>query len=425
MKRYDMVIIGAGAAGLFLGSIIDCKSAGLKVLIIEGTPNPGTKLLISGSGKCNLTNSINIKDFISHYNPEAKKIRNVLYRFSNLHLIDFFKALNVELTEDDDGKVFPKSFDSKEIRNVLLNKIQNNGIDIIFSHKVYDIEKSKDDYIIRSKAESEDLIVCASYLVIATGGMSYPNTGSDGSMFSVLEKLGIKIKKPQPALTPIFIKDYPFSSLSGMSFKNAGLIIHHKSLDKQKTSGKNSAKIKASGDLLFTHKNISGPVILNNSRYIEANDKIQINFLFPLKEDEVFKILSENLTGKGAMLFSLLTDSLHLPKRFVKLLSEITQIENCDGYNIKKSTLRMLAHKLTNWEFTVETPQNFSQAMATKGGVCLSQIKLPSFESVDLSGLYFIGEVLDVDGDTGGFNLQFAYSSAQSAWADIKQKIKI
>lgn len=438
MEKYNIVIVGAGSSGLFLGSLMNFKNKKLKILIIEGTAHIGTKLLISGSGQCNLTNTLNIKEFPSHYNPEAKKIRSILYKFSNTHMMSYLESLGLKLVIRPDGKVFPKSLKSSQVKETLLKEIKKNNIEIITSCKVLDfsiIENSKSPtYVLKcsllnndevpehkrpsKKDDKKEILIETEKLVLATGGMSYPKTGSDGSIFSTLSELGLEIKTPKPSLSPVFVMDYPFSKLSGISFKDVGLTIQ---ASKPMGNCNRKSKIFTTGDLLFTHKNLSGPVILNNSRYMETNDELSINFLYPMNEDEVFQLLSQQLLGKSTTLISSLVHGLKLPKRFSEEVLTVLNFKKISGHDLKKSTLRVLAKQLTNWHFKVETVQGFSQAMATNGGVKLSEINIPSFEAKAFKGLYFIGEMLDVDGDTGGFNLQFAYSSAQSLFTNLKE----
>lgn len=399
---YDCIVIGAGAAGLFLAASTKKKINGL---IFEKTTRAGTKLLMSGSGQCNITHAGSIKDFITRYGENGKKIRTCLYRYSNLHLTDFLENHGVRTITREDGKVFPASMDAREILDMLMGLSRENGFRIKYDSPVkhiamipagapgglpdsdiWQIETDKDPFLTKK-------------VVIASGGCSYPSTGSDGSLFRVLrEDLGLGITKLRPALSPVIIADYPYEQLSGISFDPAGVTIMR--------DGKVTAK--NSDALLLTHRDLSGPAILNISKYVLPEDSIMIDYIYPVTYEQVASDLKKDLSGPGRDPASVITGRYGLPKRFCQLL--------VSRYG---SSPKKLAHALTGERFTVKDVAGFGKAMATSGGIDMKEIKTSTMELKKHPGIYAIGEVCDIDGETGGYNLQFAYSSARAAAAAI------
>lgn len=394
--KYDAIIIGAGAAGLF------CAASGKvnKGLILDGSGAPGRKLLISGAGQCNLTHGGSIKDFIDCYGPAGKKIRSALYRASNLKMMEFFSSHGIPLIEREDGKVFPESMKASSVLNSLMHISSENGWKLKTGCPAQSIkiiptdDGQKKRFMINGCYETEKLI-------IACGGCSVPSTGSDGSIFPILEGLGLEIITPKPALVPLTVQEYPYNRLSGISFKNALVTVDGH---------------KRTGDVLFTHSNFSGPAILDLSRYAKPGSTLVINYLGKEKELEVSS--TEHRTVP-----TWLADSLQLPKRFVEIVLERAGIEPSQKANqLSKKQKKTIAGLLMRDTFSVSGTTGFRNAMVTSGGVNLNEMDLKTFEVKKIPGLYIIGETLDVDGDTGGYNLQFAFSSAVCAAASMEQQ---
>ncbi len=562
---YETIVIGGGAAGLFFGA---AAPAGRDILILEKTKQTGTKLLMSGSGQCNLTHCGSIKEFLLCYGKNGNKIRTCLYRHSNLMLCRFMEGLGVSLIEREDGKIFPRSMDAREVRGALLAACARNGVTIRTQAEVTAIcalpqrnagncgskqtnrfrsqapdatafdarddaadtsftpaaasgTQSKDDAAdismqpactdkdvpkgickaiavqqiaaaspnadVRSAAPPRCANATASdtndagsgaqadgdpapcekaqsacapdfgagfvltladgtrlacrNLVIAAGGASYPTTGSDGTLLDILALappagLGIPIVPPRPALTPVFIENYPFADLAGISLRDIELKIFSKpqeNLCGEQTrsmtaeaapmfSKKNKKQTKpqsAVGDLLLTHKNLSGPVILNHAREISAGTRLAINFVFPYTVDTVISRLKADFSGCRSMISAYIGEQYHLPKRFVAKILHLISLTDKPLAAISGSQMRALSEALAAWSCTVSGTGGFREAMATAGGVSLDAVNLSSMECRDYPGLFFAGEMLDIDGDTGGYNLQFAYASAMAALTKI------
>ncbi len=254
-----------------------------------------------------------------------------------------------------------------------------------------------------------------SNLVVAAGGASYPTTGSDGSLLQVLRrdlpKLGVTPLRP--ALTPVFVENYPFAALSGMGFHDVEIKIFE-------SKTKKSRKLPhPCGDLLLTHKNFSGPVILNNSRYIFAGCGLEINFVFPYTVTDMISQMKRDFPKNHRRISTYIGETYVLPKKFVAEVLAHAGIEDKPASGLSGKEITQAAERFARARFSVSGTGGFGTAMATAGGVSLDSVSLSDMQSKPYPGLYFIGEVLDIDGDTGGYNLQLAYSTARTAAENI------
>lgn len=399
---YDVIIAEGGAAGLFCAANTKLKGKGL---IIEGSKHPGLKLVMAGSGQCNFTHGGDIRDFADRYGKNGRKIRGILYKFNNVSTCEFFEEHGVKTVERDDGKVFPASFDGKEIRALLLDLARENGFEIRTEEKVTNIAVCREGYRIATAS----MTYRCRRLVIATGGKSYPQTGSDGSMFKILESLDsppLVINELRPALVPIYTADYMYGNLAGISVE---------------AEIKTDKKTKMRGRLLFTHRNFSGPLILDFSRYLKEGMGFELDYV-----PNGFKCGEHISTdGQNRSMGNFLADICDIPKAFADILVDkaIGEKGACGkkassfaGGEIKKIETLVRGDK-----FTVSGTAGFGKAMATAGGVDISEVATRSMEAKKYPGLYFIGEVLDIDGDTGGYNIQFAFSTGRTAARHISQ----
>lgn len=397
------IVVGSGAAGLFFGAAAPA-SAGRDILILEKTDKIGTKLLMAGSGHCNLTHAGSIKEFLLCYGKNGSRIRTCLYRHNNLEYVRFIENLGVPCSEREDGKIFPVSMDGRDVLKALLRATSDNQVTIMKSSPVTAVRVLPEGFEVST--ESGTTFECTN-LVIAAGGASYPTTGSDGSMLRILERdLGVTTEKLRPALAPVYVQNYPFSELSGISFKNAGLKVY---------SGGGNKIHESSGDLLLTHKSFSGPLMLNSCRYISTGDRIDINFTSSHTARELASRIKEVFSGNSRTLAAFLSEEYDLPKRFTVKVLEPVGLSDKKLSSLTGADINTVSRAFTVAEFSVSGTGSFREAMATCGGVSLDDVNLSMMESKSHKGLYFIGEVLDIDGDTGGYNLQFAYSSARTA----------
>ncbi len=427
---YDCIIVGAGAAGLFAGARFDMAATGL---ILEKTGRAGTKLLMSGGGQCNITHAGSIKDFIDRYGKKGGRIRSCLYKHNNLELMAFLEENGIPtVTQEEDGRVFPASGKAQDIRDLLVRKSQENGFEIAYGQEVTGIcwipaeeigdGQSHDSHsasawdpclsdpgtstsATRPGDPSQDIPACwelttskttfrARTVILASGGCSYPKTGSDGQLFSVLQRdLNLEITPLQPALTPIRVQNYPYAELAGISFADCRIRL----LRAQKKIA------ETNGGLLFTHRDFSGPAILNLSKEAQPGDTLVIDYL-SAPQDETASRLQKAVEKSHAELPAILTNTFGLPKRFSHLL--VSRI----GHSTKA-----LAAALTGDRFTITSLSGFEKAMVTSGGIDLAQIDLKTMALKHHPGLFVCGEMLDIDGSTGGYNLQFAYASGCTA----------
>lgn len=474
-KYYDIIVIGAGAGGLFFGAACsDFK----RVLILEKTKKAGTKLLMSGSGQCNVTHGGSIKEFLSCYGSNGKKIRSCLYKHNNIELCRFLSELGVESYEREDGKIFPLSMEAEEVRSALLAACAKNGVEIRYGSAVTEIEAvptciselgvdspaalscgspsrsvgmvidgSADHAVSDTPSEasagvsdgtpytdfkgvptdrlrylvrtgSGEVFACR-HLVVAAGGASYPTTGSDGSLLEALTRdlPELAVVPLRPALVPVFVEGYPFAELSGISFRNVQIKIYPNS----KFTGSPLDLPSPVGDLLLTHKNLSGPVILNNSRYLQNGFGLEINFVFPYNDIDMLSQLKADFSQNRRILSAYIAEKYTLPKKFTAAVLKLADISDKPAAQLSGKEISRICDAFAKMRFSASGTAGYRQAMATAGGISLDDINTAEMQSKKYPGLYFIGEVSDIDGDTGGYNLQFAYSSARAVIDSISK----
>ncbi|OAA29343.1 hypothetical protein AT15_02155 [Kosmotoga arenicorallina S304] len=394
MQRYDLIIIGAGPAGLF--AAISAASCNLSVLVLEKKENPGKKLLISGSGKCNFTHTGTPEELILHYYEGNRFVKPAIYAFDNKSLIEYFRKMGIPSVVTENGKVFPATFRASDVLNALVENTKRRGAKIRERCPVIGVKKSAEGFVVKTTTG----IYESRTLLIATGGKSYPWTGSEGDGYLIAETLGHDIVNPEPALTPLFVEGFPLRNLSGLSFKSARVSLLR---DGKKV-------IERTEPLLITHKGFSGPAILHLSRDAQRGDEILVNFLDVASEelencllDQKHKLVRRRLREFGYPL-SLIDKAMQICKVLPKRkLSELP-----------KAKRKCLIKTLTAYRERINKA-GFQLAMVTKGGISLREVNPKTMESRKIRGLYFAGEVLNIDGETGGYNIQFAFSSAYLA----------
>ncbi len=414
---------------------------------------------MSGAGQCNITHGGSIKDFLTHYGDGGKRLRTLLYRHNNLELVDFMQELGVRCAEREDGKVFPSSLSAAEVRRALLRRCEENGVEIKTCSEVVEVLPISRDAVLGERGAGSAASFTAgtcktgnsaaaggaagsgagglcdagasgarfrlltsggesytcSNLVVAAGGASYPATGSDGSLLQVLRRdlpeLGVTPLRP--ALSPVFVENYPFGDLSGIGFHNVEIKIFE---------SKTKKRVKLAhpcGDLLLTRKNFSGPVILNNSRHIFAGYGLEINFVFPYTVSDMISQMKRDFPKNHRKISTYIGEKYLLPKKFVAEVLKCAGVEDKPAAGLSGKEITQAAESFAMARFSVSGLGGFSVAMATAGGISLDFLSLSDMQSKQYPGLYFIGEVLDVDGDTGGYNLQLAYSTARAAAENV------
>ncbi|WP_167848906.1 NAD(P)/FAD-dependent oxidoreductase [Geotoga petraea] len=387
-----MIVIGTGPAGLFAAANIKNK----KVLILEKNKEIGKKLLVSGTGQCNLTHDGKIYEFFDKYGDKKNYMKKILKRFTNDEAINFFEERGLEFIKDKNGKYFPKSLKAKDVLNILIDEISKKGHEIKTDSKVVKIAKG-DNFRVFTKEEEYN----SKAVLITTGGKSYPRLGTSGDGYKFAEYFGHSVVRPKPALTPVKIKNFNLQVLSGTSFKEA----------KVKIKGKD---VENTDDLLITHLGFSGPAIIDFSRYIDNNDVLQVSFL-NFKNKEVFRedFWSKLKKYQNETIFSVLK-KYDLTKKFIlKMLNDLSISEKSFCGNINKDNRNNIVDYLIDHEYYVDELFGYDQAMVTAGGIDLKEIDVKTMMSKKVDGLFFAGEVLDVDGNTGGYNIQFALTTGK------------
>ncbi|MDD4661681.1 MAG: NAD(P)/FAD-dependent oxidoreductase [Candidatus Pacebacteria bacterium] len=393
MLKYDLCIIGGGPAGIM--AAIASGERNKKVVLIEKNDEIGKKLLLTGGGRCNLTyKGLTNKEFVSRFGKQGDFLLSSLSSFGVEELIDFFNKRGLALKVED-NKVYPKSEKAKDVLNFFKNELKKNNVTIITNAEVRDF-LFKDKKIEKVLLNTNEEIFADNFL-IATGGKSYPNVNSNFNGYAFSKKMGHKVTSLTPALTPIETKEKWVSVLKGVSLRNVSI-----KLNKEK---------EVVGDLLFTHFGLSGPVILNLSQRIKTKDKIFID-LFPNKkieelEKEFLDLFDKNIKKT---IYNILSDVIPLKLAAVILnFSGINKEEICR--NINKEQRKKLIKNIKNIEFNVIGLLGFEKAMVTKGGISLKEIDSKTLKSKLVSNLYFAGEVIDLNGESGGFNLQMCFTT--------------
>ncbi|HZK29794.1 MAG TPA: NAD(P)/FAD-dependent oxidoreductase [Methanoregula sp.] len=410
MDQYDVVVIGAGPAGLFCA--LQAGMPGHRILLLEKNKKPGEKLLLSGSGQCNITHDGEIREFLSHYGDQGNQVKPALFGFSNRDLIAFFNEHGLPLISENNDKVFPQTRRSADVLSLLVHECRERGVILKCNEPVHRVNRTTQGFEITSTDASYN----GRMVVITTGGMSYPQTGSTGDGYRFSEALGQPLIRTAPALTPLKIRNYPFSALSGISFESMRFTIWR--------SGVKIADRK--GDVLFTHTGLSGPGILDASRNIQAEDEIRLSFVGPLKREEFAADLKKRAEENRNWQLGTLLAAYPIPERLNRkllLLSKIPPDLKCAHFSTLQRS-KLIAN-CTEFSLIVSELGGFSIAMATRGGVALDGLNMKTMESRIIPGLYFAGEVLDIDGDTGGYNLQAAFSTGFLAAQNIIKNWKI
>lgn len=391
MIETDVCIIGAGAAGLM--AACTAAASGKNVVVVESNSAAGRKLLLTGGGRCNLTHthSGGIDEFIREYKPFDKFVRHCIHTFPPEKLRNFFAQRCLETIAEQNGCVFPKTNRSSDVCRVLTEEIKKPNVKIFYGTKINSITKIDIFFTI----ESDKFTISAKSLIIATGGVSWPQTGSDGSGYEFAKSLGHKIIVPQACLVPLLSKEN-FKSLAGVSVQNV--------LISSKIAGK---KITSCGAMIFTHTGIGGPAVLDFSRTVcehLKNLKISIDFLPDISVEpldlELAKLFAENQNKTAASVLY-----RFLPKALAERIAENKSSQ------IDKKTRKDIIGKLKSFPLTITGSEPIEKATITRGGVDTAEIDSKTMESKICRGLFFAGEIINVDAPCGGYNLQFAFSS--------------
>ncbi len=402
MEKYDVIVVGAGPAGLLAAG--RAAELGGRVLVLEKMRQEGRKLLITGKGRCNITNNAPISDFITHVFPNGKFLRNAFSHFFSTEIIDLLNKYGVETTLERGGRYFPTSNKASDVLKGLLKWVKKQGVKIQCNRRVEKLIV-KDKIIIGIQANGQKYM--ASKIILATGGKSYPATGSNGEGYELAKTVGHKIETVRPALVPLEIEGNYIEKLKGLNLRNI-----------RSTVWINGKKVVDHfGEMSFTEFGISGPIILTQSRLIvdELRNKNKVELSVDLKpaldDKKLDNRLIRDLNEYGKLKINEVFRKW-MPAALVDVFIEKIGLDKDKVCNqIAGSTRKRIKYLLKNFPVKVVNFRPFKEAIITAGGIPTQEISPKTMESKLISGLYFVGEIIDLDAETGGYNLQIAYST--------------
>ncbi|MFW2488883.1 NAD(P)/FAD-dependent oxidoreductase [Clostridium chromiireducens] len=402
-----VIVIGAGPAGM-MAALQAAKKH--EVILLDGNERIGKKLFITGKGRCNVTNAKDISEFFEYIPGNPHFLYSSLYSFTNDDTMNFFEGEGIKLKVERGDRVFPESDKSSDIIRGLSNALSRTNVKIRLNSRVTNI-KYKNRIITDIEINNEEFL-SGDYFIIATGGASYPLTGSRGEGQKFAEKLGHNIISLTPALVPIEIKDGKTKDLMGLSLKNVEVAIKE-----------NNKKVvyKNFGEMLFTHFGVSGPLILSGSRFIEKgkNYGLHIDLKPALNIGELDKRIQKDFSKNLNKDFKNSLDEL-LPQKLIPIIIEASGIlENKKVNEITKEERKNLVKVIKDLSYDIKGLRPIDEAIVTAGGVDIKEIDPSTLKSRMIDNLSFAGEVMDVDAFTGGYNVQIAFSTGFIAGSNI------
>ncbi len=398
-----VIVVGGGPAGI-MASLTAAKTN--EVVLIERNSKIGRKLKLTGGGRCNITNNRDIEDFFPKVVTNSKFLYSAFYSFSNLDLLSYFRKKNLKYKVEYDQKVFTESDKADEVIELFEQDLSKNGVRVLYKTMVDDLIIK--DGVIKGIVTANGKEIFADKVIITTGGKSHPGTGSDGSMHEVLRKHGHTINDFYPALIPLVIKEEFVKNLKGIAMKEVVL-----------TSKIKKKKFKQTGDMIFTHFGISGPGVLKLSSYLNktiANGEeveVTLDFLENTSKEEISKMIRSNPNKN-------IINNLKglLPQNFIKEILDVLGLSETKANELKKEDEQKIISYIKEMKLTARDLLTINAAQVTSGGVSVKEINSSTMESKLIKNLYFAGEVMDVDAETGGYNLQIAFSTGFLAGSD-------
>lgn len=397
-----------------------------EVIILEKMDMLGKKLLITGKGRCNITSSLPMEEFMNYIPGNSMFLYSSFHHFDNQDMIQLLKEEKVEVKEERGNRIFPVSDRARDVQEALLRRLKKLHVKIKTNIKVKHII-AEDGHVTKVVCDTngEEFTITADKVILATGGKSYPGTGSTGEGYRLAEELGHHITKIRPSLVPLeaSTKDLKVcKKMQGLSLRNVGI--------KLKDMKKGKIIYDDFGEMLFTHFGVSGPTILSGSAYIlrypnieelleEGNIKLIIDLKPALSEEKLHERILRDFGENRNKVFSNSLNKL-LPKKMIDVIVELSRISADKKVNeITKKERENLVYVLKNFEVTICNFGNIETAIITSGGINIKEINPKTMESKLIKGLFFAGEIIDVDAYTGGFNLQIAYSTGYTAGMEI------
>ena len=397
---------------------IEAAARGCQVLLLDRNEKAGKKVFITGKGRCNVTNACDTSDLFSNIISNEKFLYSAIYQFDNHQVMDFFEKEGCPLKVERGSRVFPVSDHSSDVIKVLLMKMNSLGVKIRYHALVEDLIIDENQTIRGVVLEKGERIF-ADKVILATGGLSYSPTGSDGKMLYILEKHGHKIVEPKPALVPFEIKEDLGSRLQGLALKNVVLTVK---------DGKKEL-FKGMGEMLFTHFGISGPLVLSaSSYYVKKAYKKEVTAILDLKpaldEEQLDKRILRDFEENKNRLFKNSLDKL-LPAKLIPVIIDYSGIHPEKKINeIVREERKRLVQLLKHLEMNITGTRSFREAIITQGGLSVKEVNPSTMESKKIQGLYLAGEMLDIDAVTGGYNIQLAWSTGHLAGESAALKVK-
>lgn len=408
--KYDVAIIGGGPAGMIASG--RAGELGSRAILIEKNKSLGVKLLMTGKGRCNITNKAgDLKEIIKRFGKDGRFLFSVFSRFGVDEVINFFKKNNLKIKIEKDGRVFPASDKAQDVLNALINYLKKSQVEIRTNSEVKEIIKKGNKIEKIILANNEELV--ADNFIICTGGESYPITGSNGDGYKWARKLGHTIIKPLPALTPIIIKEKYVKELEGLSLKDVEIGIYKK--------GK---KIDYRfGEAIFTARGMSGPIILDMSKKIgeELSSELRMKIDFKPELDflELDKKLQNDFQKNSNKLLKNSFNGL-LSKKLVPIIIRLSGVSPDKKVNsITKEERKKILHLIKEFGLGIKGLEGFSKAIITSGGIELGEVDQKTMKSKLIDNLYFTGEILNLDGPTGGYNLQVCWATGYVAGESV------
>lgn len=405
--KYDVIVIGGGPSGMIAAGT--AGSRGKKVLLIEKNEKLGKKLYITGKGRCNVTNAAELDEFMKNIPHNSKFLYSAFQNFSNEDLIQLLSSLGLRTKLERGNRVFPESDKSSDVIKALEKYMGKNNVTVMLNQCAASVV-TKENRITGVRLNNEKIIESSS-VIICTGGISYPQTGSTGDGYKMAKEVGHNVTDLSPSLVPLVVKEEYIKELQGLSLKNVSIRVL---ID-------NKPVYNDFGEMLFTHYGLSGPIILSSSFFISPqlkknkNIKVGIDLKPALKSEELDKRIIKDFNTYTNKLFKNSLNEL-LPQKLIPVIIELSGIDaDKEVHQITKDERKALVSLLKNLEFTIIDTRPVSEAIVTSGGISLKEINPKNMESKLISGLFFAGEVLDLDAFTGGFNLQIAFSTGYTA----------
>jgi len=405
-NHFDVVVIGGGPAGMIAAG--RAGELGARVGLLEKNQKLGRKLLLTGKGRCNITHAeLNIRKFVKAFGKRGDFLFSPLSLFGVKETIEFFEKRGLKLKTERGQRIFPKSDRAEDVLNVLINYLKQSNVNLITNAKVIKLQK-KDNRVLKAILKDKEIV--ADKYIIATGGKTHPQTGSTGDGLSWVRKLGHTISDLSPALTSLEIKEKWIKHVRGLGLKNVRITV-------LQNSRKRETKL---GEALFTHFGLSGPIILEMSSAIgDLLKKGEVKLSLDLKPSLDFSRLDSRIQRDFQKYNNkLFRNSLNdlLPQKMIPLIVKLSKINPNKKVNtINKSERQRLVKIFKNIEMTVEKLSGFEKAIITKGGISLKEIDSKTMKSKLIDNLFFAGEILDLNGPSGGYNLQICWTTGYLA----------